>query len=124
MAAPDTTVNLAEKFAMFQDHWSPRIIGQVNDLHIKAVKVEGEFVWHTHDDTDEFFLVHAGSLTIQLEGGRDVTLEPGEFFIVPRGVEHRPIADEECQILLLEPSGVVNTGDATDSDRTAMAEWI
>ena len=124
MAAPDTTVNLAEKFAKFQDHWSPRIIGQINDLHIKAVKVEGEFVWHTHADTDEFFLVHAGSLTIQLEGGRDVTLEPGEFFIVPRGVEHRPIADEECQILLLEPSGVVNTGDGADGDRTAVAEWV
>lgn len=124
MAAPDTTVNLTEKFATFQERWSPKIIGQINDLHLKAAKIEGEFVWHTHDDTDEFFLVHRGRMTIQLEGGRQVVLEAGEFFVVPQGVQHRPVADEECQILLLEPAGVVNTGDATDSDLTAQDEWI
>ena len=124
MAAPSTTVNVTEKFALFEDQWSPKIIGQINDLHLKAVRIEGEFVWHTHHDTDEFFLVHTGRMTIQRKGGDDVTLGAGEFFIVPKGVEHRPVADEECQVLLLEPAGVVNTGDAADSDLTAQAEWI
>ena len=124
MAAPDTRVNVLEKFAMFQDQWSPKIIGQINDMHIKAVKLEGDFVWHTHDDTDEFFMVHSGRLMIQLEGDRKVTLEAGEFFIVPRGVEHRPVAENECEILLLEPAGVINTGDGPETDRTAQAEWI
>ncbi len=124
MAAPSTTVNVAEKFALFEDQWSPRIIGQINDLHLKAVKIEGEFVWHTHHDTDEFFLVRSGRMTIQLRGRDDVTLDAGEFFVVPKGVEHRPVAHEECQILLLEPAGAVNTGDATDTDLTAQDEWI
>ena len=125
MGTTNTSVNLDTKFALFTDQWSPKIVGQVNDLHIKIVKVEGEFVWHTHDDTDEFFLVHSGTLTIQLDGGRDVTLEAGEFFVVPKGTEHRPVAAEECLIVLLEPAGVVNTGDAnTTEGLTSSDEWI
>ena len=109
-------VNLAEKFARFTDHWSPKVVGQLDGYEIKLVKVAGEFVWHKHDDADEMFLVVDGSLTIQLRD-RDVVLEAGEFFVVPRGVEHRPVAERECQMLLLERAGVVNTGDAV-SDHT------
>ena len=109
-------VNLAEKFARFTDHWSPKVVGQLDGYEIKLVKVAGEFVWHKHDDADEMFLVVDGSLTIQLRD-RDVVLEVGEFFVVPRGVEHRPVAERECQMLLLERAGVVNTGDAV-SDHT------
>lgn len=124
MAAPDTVVNLDDKFAEFTDHWSPKTIGQVNDLHLKAVKVQGEFVWHSHEDTDEFFLVRVGRLRIEMRGRDAVSVGPGEFFIVPRGIEHRPVAAEECEILILEPAGVVNTGDAIDTDLTATEEWI
>ncbi|MGA9595214.1 MAG: cupin domain-containing protein [Acidimicrobiia bacterium] len=124
MAAPDTVVNLDDKFAKFAEHWSPKIVGQINDLHLKAVKVEGEFVWHTHDDTDELFLVRSGRLRIEMRGRGAVSIGPDEFFVVPRGVEHRPVAAEECEILLLEPAGVVNTGDASDTTLTATDEWI
>lgn len=124
MAAPDAVVNLDEKFAAFQEHWSPKVVGQINDLQLKVVKVQGDFRWHTHDETDEFFLVRSGRLTIRLRDREDVTIEPGEFFIVPRGVEHCPSAEDECEILLLEPVGVANTGDAPDSDLTAQDEWI
>jgi len=124
MAAPDQVVNLGEKFAAFDEQWSPKIIGAVNDLQLKIAKVQGEFVWHTHDETDEFFFVRSGQLTILLGGRDDVKLGPGEFFVVPKGVEHCPSAEEECEILLLEPVGVVNTGDATDSEMTAQEEWI
>ncbi len=124
MARPDTVVTLADVFARFDDRWAPKIIGQINDLHLKAVKIEGEFVWHTHDDTDEFFLVHRGQMTIQLRGRDDVVLEAGDFFVVPMGVEHRPVAEAECEVLLLEPAGVVNTGDAETSDLTADVDWI
>ncbi|MGW5942380.1 cupin domain-containing protein [Streptomyces celluloflavus] len=108
VAAP---VNLAEKLALFSDHWGPRKVAALNDYEVKVVKVQGEFVWHTHEDTDELFLVISGRLTIQLRDG-DVVLGPGELFVVPRGVEHCPRAAEEAAILLLEPAGVVNTGDA------------
>lgn len=125
MAAPDTVVRLDEKFAAIDEHWTPKIVGQLNDLHIKVVKVEGEFVWHVHEDTDEFFLVRSGSLTIQMKGRPDAILSPSDFFIVPKGVEHRPVADTECEVLLLEPAGVVNTGDADSSDQTAPTDaWI
>ena len=123
MARPDTVVNLAEKLAAFSDHWAPRIVGQMNELHIKVVKVQGEFVWHDHDHTDELFLVISGRLNIALEGGPDVWLGPGEPFIVPRGIRHRPVAESECEILLIEPAGTVNTGDAA-SALTASDEWI
>lgn len=124
MAAPDVVVNLDDKFAGFDEHWSPKILGQINDLQLKAVKVEGEFVWHTHDDTDELFLMRSGRLRIEMRNRTAVTLGPGEFFVVPRGIEHRPVATEECQILLLEPAGVINTGDATDTRLTTTDEWI
>lgn len=115
-------VDLAEKFAMFSEHWSPKLVGRLNDYEVKVVKVKGDFVWHTHEDTDELFLVIEGELTIQLRDG-DVVLGPGQLYVVPRGVEHCPRADEEAKILLLEPSGVVNTGDA-GGELTAQVEAI
>ena len=117
-------VNLDDKFAAFTDLWSPKIVAQMNDLHVKIVKVEGEFVWHTHADTDELFLVHRGELTIEQRGHDDVTLRAGDVYVVPRGVEHRPVAGTECHAVLIEPATVVNTGDAPEGDRTAQAEWI
>ena len=107
-------VDLTEKLSSFSEHWSPKVIARLNDYEIKVVKVKGEFVWHTHDDTDELFLVIDGELTIQLRDG-DVTLLPGQMFVVPRGVEHCPIADGEVQAVLIEPVGVVNTGSAGGS---------
>ncbi|MCL1595642.1 MAG: cupin domain-containing protein [Actinomycetia bacterium] len=125
MASPDTVVNLDEKFALFTDHWAPKILGQINDLHLKAVKIDGEFVWHKHAATDEFFLVRSGILTIQMRGRDDVTIGSSEFFIVPKGVEHRPVAAEPCEVLLIEPAGLVNTGDGDVSERTACQDvWI
>jgi mannose-6-phosphate isomerase-like protein (cupin superfamily) len=124
VAAPDLPVNLDEKFALFSDHWAPKVVGAINDLHIKLVKVEGEFVWHSHEDTDEFFLVRKGEMTIEMNDRPDVTLRSGDFFVVPCGVEHRPVADSECEVLVLEPAGVVNTGDAKTSDMTSVVEWI
>lgn len=117
-------MNLDQKFSAFDDIWSPKIVGEINDLHLKVVKVHGEFVWHTHDDTDEFFLVRSGALTIELRDRADVSLHAGEFFVVPRGVEHRPVAESECEVLLLEPAGVVNTGDTADPSLTSSDEWI
>ncbi|MEV6650989.1 cupin domain-containing protein [Streptomyces sp. NPDC051219] len=105
------TVNIEEQLSRIDDHWNPRIVARVNDYDVKLVKVQGEFVWHTHEDTDEFFQVVSGRLTIRLRD-RDVVLAPGELFVVPRGVEHCPVADEETVIMLFEPTGVVNTGDA------------
>ena len=116
-------VNLAEKFAAFSEHWSPKIVGTVDDYEIKVVKVQGDFVWHKHDAEDELFLVIEGELTIALRD-RDVTLGPGEFFVVPKGVEHKPGAATECKMLLLERKGVVNTGDAEESALTNAAERI
>ena len=107
----DHSINLAEKLALFDEHWSPRIVGYVNDYNILVVKVGGEFVWHSHDDTDDFFLVIKGKVTIQLRD-RDVELNEGELFVVPRGVEHCPRADEEAHLLLIEPRGTPNTGNA------------
>jgi mannose-6-phosphate isomerase-like protein (cupin superfamily) len=125
MAAPETVVRLDEKFAAFDDLWTPKIVGQINDMHLKAVKVQGEFVWHVHDDTDEFFLVRSGSMTIQMKGRPDAVLESNEFFVVPKGIEHRPVAENECEVLLLEPAGLVNTGDASPGDKAAPNDdWI
>ena len=107
----DDKVNLAEKLALLDRPYTPGIVGTYNDNKIVVVKPLGEFVWHKHDDTDDFFLVLKGRLTIQLRD-RDVVLEPGELFVVPRGVEHCPKADEETHVLLIEPQGTVNTGDA------------
>ena len=104
-------INLAEKFALLTEPYKPGIVGYLNDYKLQIVKVRGEFVWHKHDETDDFFLVLSGRLTIQLRD-RDVVLEPGELFVVPRGVEHCPKADEETHVLLIEPRDTVNTGDA------------
>ena len=107
----DDKVNLAEKIALLGEHYSPGIVGYMNDYKLVVVKTKGEFVWHKHDETDELFLVVAGRLVIQFRD-RDVVLEPGELFVVPRGVEHCPRADEEAWLLLVEPRDTVNTGDA------------
>ncbi len=107
----DDKVNLADKLAQLDEPYVPGIVGYLNDYKLVVVKVRGEFVWHKHDDTDDFFLVLKGHLTIQLRD-RDVELGEGEMFVVPRGVEHCPKADEEAHVLLIEPRGTVNTGDA------------
>jgi mannose-6-phosphate isomerase-like protein (cupin superfamily) len=104
-------VSFHEQLARFTDHWSPKVVGRLNDYEIKVVKLQGEFVWHSHEDTDEVFIVLEGELTIQLRD-RDVVLGPQEMFTVPRGVEHCPRADHEVSALLIEPRGVVNTGEA------------
>lgn len=104
-------INLDERFAQFSERWSPKVIARLNDYEIKLVRIQGEFVWHTHDDTDEMFLVLGGELTIELRDG-DVVLHPGELYVVPRGVEHRPRAAGEVRAMLIEPTGVVNTGAA------------
>jgi len=103
-------VNLREKFALFHDCWSPKIAGEVNDSHVKLVKLQGEFVWHHHEKEDELFLVIHGHLAIKLRDG-DIQLDPGEFVIIPHGVEHLPVADEEVHVLLLEPKSTLNTGN-------------
>lgn len=104
-------VNLAQKFSAFTEHWQPRTVGHFNGHDVMLAKAMGSFVWHTHDDTDDLFLVLKGRLTIQMRD-RDVTLGAGELFVVPKGVEHCPIADEETHVLIIEPAGTPNTGDA------------
>jgi len=106
-----TAVDLNEKLSKFSELWAPKVVARLNDYEIKVVKLQGEFVWHTHDDTDELFLVLAGQLTIQLRDG-NVELGPGQLFVVPRGVEHCPVAAGEVRAVLIEPAGVVNTGNA------------
>jgi mannose-6-phosphate isomerase-like protein (cupin superfamily) len=112
---PDTpvAVNLAEKFSLFSEPWRPKVVGELNGQHVKVVKLLGEFVWHHHADEDELFLVVKGRLRMQFRGG-DVAVNPGEFIIVPRGVEHRPVADEEVHVVLFEPASTVNTGNVTN----------
>lgn len=109
-------VTLASKFASFSDHWSPKIVGELNGQHVKVVKFVGEFVWHHHDDEDEMFLVHRGRFRMELRD-RDIELEAGDFLIIPRGVEHRPVAEEEVEVVLFEPAGTLNTGNV-QSERT------
>jgi mannose-6-phosphate isomerase-like protein (cupin superfamily) len=104
-------LDIAEKLSLVSERWSPKVVARLNDYEIKVVKLKGEFVWHTHDDTDELFLVIDGELTIQLRDG-DVVLRPGQMYVVARGVEHCPIAAGEVHAVLIEPVGVVNTGDA------------
>ena len=116
-------INFKEKFTKFHDHWSPRVIAEMNNYQFKLVKVEGEFGWHDHPDTDEVFKVMEGSLDIAFRDGL-VTLEAGEMFVIPKGVEHKPAAKSECKIMIIEPKGVVNTGDA-DSDLKADDDvWV
>ena len=113
-------INLAQKLSTFNEHFKPRTVGEFNGHDLMVVKVKGEFVWHKHDDTDDFFLVLSGRLTIQMRDG-DVTLGPGEMFVVPKGVEHCPKADEETQMLLIEPSGTPNTGDTRTAAKRQFA---
>ena len=116
-------VNLAEKFALFSEHWTPKIIAELNDYQIKIVKVEGDFVWHDHSDTDEFFFVIEGTLFIEFEN-ETMELNTGELYVVPKGVQHRPYALEECKVMLIEPRGVVNTGEAESNLTASNDVWI
>lgn len=116
-------VNLAEKFDLIQEYWSPKIAGQLNGQYLKLAKFKGDFVWHHHQGEDELFLVTKGRLTIQLRDGA-VTLEEGEFFIVPAGVEHRPVAEDEVHAVMLEPISTLNTGNVTNERTLQNLEWI
>ena len=119
---PIRVVNLAEKFSSFQDCWSPRIAGEINDMYVKLAKLSGEFIWHKHDNEDEMFLVVQGVLRMKIrEGGseRELTIRPGEYLIVPKGMEHLPIADEVAHVVLLEPKSTLNTGDVVN-ERTRL----
>ena len=111
-------VNLAEKFASFAEHWRPKIVGELNGQEVKIVKFQGEFVWHQHAEADELFLVWRGRMRVEFRE-RVVALAPGEFLVVPRGIEHRTAADEECEVVLFEPAATRNTGDVTDPALTA-----
>jgi len=114
---PIRVVNLAEKFSSFQDCWSPRIAGEINDMYVKLAKLSGEFIWHKHDNEDEMFLVVQGVLRMKIreEGSeRELTIRPGEYLIVPKGMEHLPIADEVAHVVLLEPKSTLNTGDVVN----------
>jgi mannose-6-phosphate isomerase-like protein (cupin superfamily) len=115
-------VNIAEKFSLFQEYWSPRIAGELNDSYVKFAKLKGEFVWHHHDEEDELFLVVKGRLLMRLRE-RDILVEEGEFIIIPRSVEHLPIAEEEVHLLLLEPKTTVNTGNV-QNERTVGEQWL
>jgi mannose-6-phosphate isomerase-like protein (cupin superfamily) len=116
-------VNLAEKFELFEDYWNPRITADLNDSYVKIAKLKGEFVWHHHEHEDELFLVTKGRLLIRLRNG-EVILGPGEFVVIPRGVEHLPIAEEEVQVVLIEPKATLNTGNVTNAKTVATLEWI
>lgn len=116
-------VNLAQKFSLFDDQWNPKIVGELNDFYVKLVKVQGEFVWHQHENEDELFLVVKGRLLIKLRD-RDIQLDEGEFAIIPKGVEHLPVAEEEAYVVLLEPKTTLNTGDAQSERTVANLQWI
>ena len=116
-------VNLTQKFSLISEQWDPKIIAQLNDYQVKIAKIQGEFVWHSHPETDEIFLVVDGKLTIHLRE-EDLHLEPGEMCVISRGVEHKPAAEEECQILMVEPAGTRNTGDAGGERTVEDAAWI
>jgi mannose-6-phosphate isomerase-like protein (cupin superfamily) len=115
-------VSLKDKFSLFGEHWSPKIVGELNESFVKLVKVKGEFVWHHHDNEDELFLVVSGKLTIKLRD-EDIFLKEGELVIIPKGTEHKPVAEDEVQLLLLEPKTTVNTGNVRN-ERTATEAWI
>lgn len=116
-------INFEEKLGKFSEQWSPKIIAQLNDYHLKLVKVLGEFIWHDHSETDEVFVVVKGQLDILFRDGK-VSLSEGEMFVVPKGVEHKPVAENECHILLIEPAGTVNTGDILDEKTVPNDIWI
>jgi len=109
-------INIAQKLSLFTDHWSPKIVGELNGQHVKLVKLKGEFVWHKHDAEDELFFVIKGTLKMEYRD-RTIVINENEFLIVPRGVEHRPVADEEVEVMLFEPASTLNTGD-TENEMT------
>lgn len=116
-------INFQEKLSQFTDQWSPKIIARMNNYHFKLVKLQGDFVWHAHDDTDEVFIVLDGEMSIEFREGK-VDLKAGEMLVVPKKAEHKPIAEKECKIMLVEPAGTVNTGNA-GGERTAKDDvWI
>ena len=118
-----SSINFKEKLAKFNEHWSPKVVAEMNDYQFKLVKVHGEFVWHDHKDTDEVFIVLEGTLDIEFRDGK-VTLNSGEMFVVPKGMAHKPCAENECKVLVVEPKGVVNTGD-TGGELTAINDvWV
>ncbi len=116
-------VNLAEKFKLFQEFWSPKIVGELNDAYVKLAKFKGEFVWHKHDNEDELFFIVKGRLLIKFRD-KDVYLSPGEFLIIPKGVEHLPVAEEEVHAMLIEPKETLNTGDAGGELTKMELEWV
>jgi len=122
MDTHNQAINFKQKFELFTSQWSPKIIAQMNEYHFKLVKVEGDFIWHEHKNTDEVFIVLEGQLRIDFRDG-SVLLNEGEMVVVQKGVEHKPFAAKECKILLVEPAGTVNTGDA-GGNKTSQAEWI
>jgi|TARA_B000000475_G_scaffold107652_1_gene87336 mannose-6-phosphate isomerase-like protein (cupin superfamily) len=116
-------INLKEKLSKFSDHWSPKVIAEMNDYQFKLVKIQGEFVWHNHDDTDETFIVIEGEMKIEFEN-ETLELNEGDMFVVPKGIEHKPWAENECKVMIIEPRGVLNTG-SSESDLTASNDvWI
>ena len=116
-------INLKEKLTTFSDHWSPKIIARMNDYHFKLVKFQGDFIWHGHADTDEVFIMLEGEMFIEFREGK-VELKTGELFVVPKGLEHKPCAEKECMIMLVEPAGTVNTGDAGGEMTADKDVWI
>ena len=116
-------INLEDKLSKFSEHWSPKVIAEMNDYQFKLVKIEGEFVWHDHPDTDEVFIVIEGTMYIEFED-RTIELSKGEMLVVPKGVRHKPFANEECQVMLVEPRGVVNTGDTGDELTADNDVWV
>ena len=118
-----SAINLKEKFNLFSEHWSPKIIAQMNDYHFKVVKFQGDFVWHSHPETDEVFITLEGEMIIEFRDGK-VKLKAGEMFVVPKGVEHKPFAESECKIMVVEPAGTINTGDAGGDMTADNNTWI
>ena len=116
-------INIADKFSQFTDLWAPKVIARMNDYHFKLARIKGEFIWHSHQETDELFIIMQGEMTIHLRE-QDVKLKEGEMFVVPKGVEHKPIAKQECQIMVIEPAGTINTGDAGGEMTTQDEVWI
>ena len=116
-------INFEKKFSLFSEHWSPRIIAQLNDYHFKLAKIKGDFVWHNHKDTDEVFIVIEGAMTVDFRDKR-VFLEEGEMIVVPKGIEHKPSAEKECKLLVIEPSGTRNTGDLVNNRTAEDGIWI
>jgi mannose-6-phosphate isomerase-like protein (cupin superfamily) len=116
-------INFRQKLALFSEQWQPKVVAEMNDYQFKLAKIQGEFIWHHHAETDEVFMVIEGTLRLEFRDGQ-VVLKPGEMFVVPKGVEHRPVAEAECQIMLIEPRGTVNTGNAGGAMTAANDVWI